>query len=161
MDFDHSQTRRLLTAGSVTFPIQFPTMGIVSIEYGDFEVSPGRDPVRKLHVVVTEPPTLESTTTRIILARDVAAIFYETDDEESGDTFEQGHWVLGPDYDVDRISERIGQDVATQGSRLRGIAFVYRHAQVLTLSNVSKAASHYHGGPQTGYCTCECEGYGG
>jgi hypothetical protein len=142
MDLDYRQTRRLYLAGTVPFPMLFPTVGTITIEDGNLSYSNNGQIITKLLVIVREKPGPEHATTRVILAKHVAAIFFPAGEGNRVDDFEDGEWVLGPNIraDADR----------------RGIVFVPEYRPVLTNNEITQTAGSV-GAPQVGYSYgCDC-----
>jgi hypothetical protein len=141
MDLDYRQMRRLYLAGTVAFPMPFPTVGSISIEEGKLARSPQGSMENKLLVLVREELTPEHARTHIILAEWVSAIFYFTAKDNRVDDFENGKWELGPPANADKVS---GGKAKASGTRRetgrRGIVFVQEHRPVLTLDEVAQTA---------------------
>src|SRR6476646_7953542 len=76
MDLNSRQTRRLFLAGTVALPMPFPATGVISIEDGTLLFSAGGQTKPTTFVVVQENSGREPATLRVVLAQDVAAIFF-------------------------------------------------------------------------------------
>ena len=140
MDLDFRQMRRLSLAGTVAFPMPFPTIGTISIEEGKLANSPHGKVETKLLVLVREELAPERARTHIILAEWVAAIFYFTGNGNQVDDFENGEWVLGCPVDADKKSDKAKTGVTHRDTGRRGIAFVQEHRPVLTMDEVAQKA---------------------
>jgi hypothetical protein len=169
-DLDSRQTRRLFLAGTVAFPMPFPSIGTISIEDGDLLYSPGGQSQPTTFVVVREIPGSERATLRVMQAEDVAAIFFAGGWETSPDgsrvfrferggrveDFEQGEWFLNPEIDAKTIFDRLKIDVKQSDSDARGVVFVPEQRPVLTISEVTQTAGSTGELPYYRDCECEC-----
>ena len=139
MDLDIKQTRRWYLSGTVAFPTPFPSAGGISVEDGAIIRSEGTGRQTATFVVVQEEATVEQSTIRVVLDRDVAAIFFpgefvDTDqgrefrfaEKDGVDDLEKGEWFVNPDIDAAEISKRLGVDIGRRNSGARGIAFCPR-----------------------------------
>src|SRR6185295_8121585 len=121
MDLDYRQMRRLSLAGTVAFPMPFPTVGTIAIEDGKLSNSPHGKIDTKLLVLVREELTPERARTHIILAEWVTAIFYFTGEGNQVDDFENGEWVLGSPMNADKKADKAKAGVTRRDSVRRGI----------------------------------------
>ncbi len=154
MDLDVGQTRRLFLAGTAAIPQPFPSTGAISIEDGSLRYSRCGEPDRKTFVVVQTDCGLCQTTLSVVLATEVAALFFpgfsEGDCDQPADKsarccdcvkdFKDGVWFLTPEIDARTISERLKVDISRRDANVRGIAFVPKSHRVLTMSEVSAPA---------------------
>jgi hypothetical protein len=171
MDLDIRQTRRLYLAGTVAFPMPFPATGVISIEHGSLPLSPDCQSQHTTFVVVQDSPGHERSTLRIILAKDVAAIFFpgawETDSDQSRvfrfkrngrvEDFERGEWFLNPEIDAKKILDKLNSDVTRRDSDARGVVFVPENRPVLSISEVTQTAGSICDVPVSFGCECECQ----
>jgi hypothetical protein len=141
MDLDFRQMKRLYLAGTVAFPMPFPTVGTISIEEGKLAHSPHGKIETKLLVLVREELAPEHARTHVVLAEWVAAIFYFTGEGNRVDDLENGEWVLGPPMKDNRASGKVKGGVIPRDSDRRGIVFVQENRPVLTLDEVAQTAS--------------------
>jgi hypothetical protein len=108
---------------------------------------------------------------RIILAKDVAAIFFpgawETDSDQSRvfrfkrngrvEDFERGEWFLNPEIDAKKILDKLNSDVTRRDSDARGVVFVPENRPVLSISEVTQTAGSICDVPVSFGCECECQ----
>lgn len=171
MELNTQQTRRLFLAGTVAFPTPYPTVGGVSIELGTLTYS--KDAAEeKTFVVVEEQPERTRFATRLILKRDVAAIFFpRARDADCGsdevfkfskkyrvDDFERGEWFLTPEICVEAIRTRLklrDLDIDVRGGAARGVVFVYEDRPVRTVYEITEPAGSVE--PSRWGCEC-CKG---
>ena len=171
MDLDIRQTRRLYLAGTVPFPMPFPSTGTISIEDGSLLIrSPVTQSARTTFVVVQDRPGGEHSTLRVIRAEDVAAIFFPGAWDNGSDQsrafrferggrvedLEQGEWFLNPEIDAKTISARLNTDIARRDSDARGVVFVPENRPVLSISEVTQTAGSTCDMPAA-YSDCEGE----
>ena len=151
MKLDFRQTRRLYLAGTVAFPMPFPSVGEIWIDDGT--VSHGSSTHEETFVNLHEKPRLESDTVRVVLKQHVAAIFFpglwEGEPNRKKKVFhfaecvhdlEQGEWFLTSDIGIDTISEKLGIDIRKRESAHRGIIFVPANRPVLTNQEYGETA---------------------
>jgi hypothetical protein len=156
MDLDFSQTRRLYLAGTVAFPMPFPTVGKISIQPGNVTRSLRGAGEGSLLVVIEEQGGFERSTIRVMMAEDVAAIFFYKGEGNKVEDFENGEWMLGPAIKAEKKAER--QRATARQDLKRGIVFIPEHRPVLTISETTQTAGAVGTPPMYPYCECEeCE----
>ena len=158
MDLDYRQTRRLYLAGTVAFPIPYPSSGIISFESGNLKYAANEPAKVKVWVVVQEYSHRDRTIIRAILQEDVAAIFIPGTWKSKGefrisrktvvDDLEAGEWFVDSDVNSAAISARLelskGNEITSRDSKLRGIVFVAKDARVLSIAEMTETAAAMH-----------------
>lgn len=150
MSLDPRQTRRLQLADAIAFPTPFPTVGDIWCESG--ELLHERDGFKEgsLLVYIQEPRETNADTTRVVLARDVAAIFVADEKATRVDDFENGAWYVRPVEKRDKGFERMRKFLGSRETPKRGIVFVPENRPVVTHHEVTQtagAASHFAWSP--------------
>src|SRR5262245_33342988 len=155
LDLAYRQTRRLYLAGTVAFPIPFPSSGIISFESGNLKYAAEEPAKAKVWVVVQEYFHRDRTIIRAILQEDVAAIFIPGTRKSNGkfrisreavvDDLERGEWFVDSEVNSAAITARLelpkGHDINSRDSKLRGIVFVPEDAHVLNIGELNETAS--------------------
>lgn len=163
MQLDRRQTRHLFLAGTVAFPISFPSLGTISFEEGSLQLWRDIDPRGQLFVVVQEGYQRKQGVVRAALVEDVAAIFFAGEREnkddpysrfrfsnsDRADSLENGEWFLDKDISVGTIEDRlkVPKDqlrIMTRASIAKGIIFVPEDRPLLT-QGISTAGDASYG----------------
>lgn len=179
---DSRQTRRFYLAGTTPFPTAFPSVGVISIELGSLFYS-ARDASKSkedaLFVVVKEPSYGDEAVSRVVLQKDVGAIFFHGSmegkngkkvfrfsDADRVEDFEKGEWFFTPDINIQVVKDKLNvkeAEISGQKSIARGIIFVPKDRPVLTvtISEVIEPAGCTYATPPGCECKafCECTHY--
>jgi hypothetical protein len=171
MELDSRQTSHLFAAGTVAFPISFPSIGTISLEPGKLELSRGGDRPDQQFVVVQEGWHGKQGVLRAMRVQDVPAIFFAGERENRDDpksrflfstasrveNFENGEWFVNGEITTDKIVDRLNGLIKdrfiTRASNARGIVFVPEDRPVLT--QVISTAGDASYGPYQPRCA-EC-----
>jgi hypothetical protein len=155
MNLNCRQTRRLYLAGTIAFPIPYPSSGIISFESGNLQYAANEPAKAKVWVVVQEYSHRDRTIIRAILQEDVAAIFipgtwkskseFRISRKTVVDDLEKGEWFVDSDVNSAAISARLelskGDEITNRDSKLRGIVFVAKDTRVLSIAEMTETAA--------------------
>jgi hypothetical protein len=173
MKLDSRQTRRLHLAGTIAYPAPFPSVGVISLERGSLRYSArsGAKRQRAPLVVVQETPYESQAVTRVILRKDVAAIFFPGYVKKKAKEFrfsrraqvtdfEKGQWFVGPEIKISTIVEKLGvprKAITRRRSVARGLVFIREGSPVLTLSETTESAGEHAAARARVRPGCECK----
>jgi hypothetical protein len=149
------QTRAMFLADTVPLPRAFPTAAPLTIEEGCLchACDERHDDV---FVSILEETELRFSVSRVILLKNVAAIFFPgvwTKDggknvfnfaePDAVDDMDKGEWFLKSNLDPKKISQKLKIDISRSDSGARGIVFVPRNAPVVTIEESVRPASAF------------------
>jgi hypothetical protein len=158
-------------AGTVAFPISFPSIGTISFEEGSWQLWRDEKPVGQLFVVVQEGYHHKQGVLRAARAEDVAAVFFAGErenpddrysrfrfsDDSRADNLENGEWFLHGEILPDTITGRLNVPkdqlrIMERASIAKGIIFVHEDRPLLT--QVISTAGEASYGPQQRCSEC-------